>query len=221
MKTIGFVGAYAYDIILYLGRMLCQQGKRILVIDRTTEQEIIRTLHPAGREELFDGIFCFCGIDITARVILPGGADRTELYDIVLYDFGGNTCPDDFALCEIICYVLDMYEYNALRVKNFVCMREELEEWMILRDLYRGRAMSKYHMHISGKSVARKNLFSIRLNSNDFVARFRMEADQQPRVELAGEDMKEVVYQLAVRLCPEITQSRQRRGIQRKERYSA
>ena len=54
MKTMGFVGAYAYDIILYLGRILCQQGKRILVIDRTTEQEIIRTLHPAGREELFE-----------------------------------------------------------------------------------------------------------------------------------------------------------------------
>lgn len=221
MITIGFVGAYAYDIILYLGRMLSQKGKRVLVIDRTTEQEIIRILHPAGREEMFDGIFCFCGIDITARVILPKGVSYEKLYDIVLFDFGGNTCPDDFALCGGICYVLDMYEYNALRVKNFAGEREELEEWMVLRDLYRGRAMAKYHMRISGKSVAKQDLFSIRLNSDDFVARFRMEADQQPRVELAGEDMKEVVYQLAVRLCPEIAQSRRRRGIQRRERYSA
>lgn len=221
MVTIGFVGAYAYDIILYLGRMLSQQGKRVMVIDRTTEQEIIRTLHPAGREEMFDGIFCFCGIDITARVILPGGVGCEELYDIVLYDFGGNTCPDDFAVCGIVCYVLDMYEYNALRVKNFVCVREELEEWMIIRDLYRGRAMAKYHMRISGKSIAKENLFSIRLDNNDFVARFRMEADQQPRVELAGEEMRELIYQLAVRLCPELIQKGQRRGVQRRERYSA
>lgn len=92
---------------------------------------------------------------------------------------------------------------------------------MILRDLYRGRAMAKYHMKLSGKNIAKKDIFLMQLNSSDFVARFRMEADQQPRVELAGEDMKELIPQLAVRICPELMQKGQRRGIQKKERYSA
>ena len=65
MKKIGFFGAYCYDIILYLARTLCLSGKQVLVIDRSTEQEIIRTIRSVNEGDLQLGIFRFCGIDVT------------------------------------------------------------------------------------------------------------------------------------------------------------
>ena len=62
VKTIGFFGAYAYDIVLYLARNLKLMEKQVLVIDRSTEQEIIRTIRSPSEADLQLGIFHFCGI---------------------------------------------------------------------------------------------------------------------------------------------------------------
>ena len=79
-------------------------------------------------------------------------------------------------------------------------------------------------MRLTGKKVEKEDVFSIRLNSDDFVARFRMEADQLPRVELASEEMQEVVYMLAIRIFPELNNKKGRKGLQRRgmaERFPA
>lgn len=223
MKKIGFFGAYCYDIILYLARTLCLAGKQVLVIDRSTEQEIIRTIRSVNEGDLQLGIFRFCGIDVTARVVLPESMNPEEVYDIVLFDFGGNMCPEEYHSCEAICYVLDMYVHNALRVQEAEVVSGR-DTWMILRDLFRGKAMARYHMRLTGKKVEKEDVFSIRLNSDDFVARFRMEADQLPRVELASEEMQEVVYMLAIRIFPELNNKKGRKGMQRRgmaERFPA
>lgn len=223
MKKIGFFGAYCYDIILYLARILCLSGKQVLVIDRSTEQEIIRTIRSVNEGDLQLGIFRFSGIDVTARVVLPESMNPEEVYDVVLFDFGGNMCPEEYHSCDAICYVLDMYVHNALRVQGAEVVSGR-DTWMILRDLFRGKAMARYHMRLTGKTVAKDDVFSIRLNSDDFVARFRMEADQLPRVELASEEMQEVVYMLAIRIFPELNNKKGRKGLQRKgmaERFSA
>lgn len=222
-KRIGFFGAYSYDIVLYLARVLCLAGKQVMVIDRSTEQEVIRTIRSVSEGDLQLGIFRFCGIDVTARVILPENMHPEETYDVILFDFGGNMCPEDYHSCDVICYVLDMYVHNALRI-------QEAENasgtaiWMVLRDLFRGKALARYHMRLTGKTVAKEDIFSIRLNSEDFVARFRMEMDQLPRIELASEEMKELVYQMAERLCPDVLQGKNYRKAKRKgkgERFTA
>lgn len=223
MKKIGFFGAYCYDIILYLARTLCLSGKQVLVIDRSTEQEIIRTIRSVNEGDLQLGIFRFCGIDVTARVVLPENMNPEEVYDVLLFDFGGNMCPEEYHSCDTICYVLDMYVHNALRVQAAEIVSGS-DTWMILRDLFRGKAMARYHMRLTGKVIAKEDVFSIRLNSDDFVARFRMEADQLPRVELASEEMQEVVYMLATRVYPELNNKKGCKGLQKKgmaERFSA
>jgi len=223
MKKIGFFGAYCYDIILYLARTLCLSGKHVLVIDRSTEQEIIRTIRSVNEGDLQLGIFRFCGIDVTARVVLPENMNPEEVYDVLLFDFGGNMCPEEYHSCDTICYVLDMYVHNALRVQAAEIVSGS-DTWMILRDLFRGKAMARYHMRLTGKVIAKEDVFSIRLNSDDFVARFRMEADQLPRVELASEEMQEVVYMLATRVYPELNNKKGCKGLQKKgmaERFSA
>lgn len=212
VKKIGFFGAYAYDIVLYLARTLCLSGKKVLVIDRSTEQEVVRTIRTMEEGELLRGIFRFCGIDITARVVLPESEDPEKEYDTVIYDFGKNMCPEEYHSCDVICYVLDMYAHNALRIQD-ADTPENSRIWMVLRDLFRGKAMARYHMRLTGKTVAGEDTFSIRLNTEDFVARFRMETDQLPRVELASDKMQETVYQMAERICPEITNKKIRKGL--------
>jgi len=222
-KKIGFFGAYSYDVILYLARALCLAGKQVLVIDRSTEQEVVRTIRSVSEGELQLGIFRFCGIDITARVVLPECMHQEEVYDVILFDFGGNMCPEEYHSCDVICYVLDMYVHNALRVQEAEHMPEK-ETWMVLRDLFRGKAMARYHMRLTGKVVAKEDVFSIRLNSDDFIARFRMEADQLPRVELASEEMREMISAMAERLCPGMIKRKDRRAGRKKgisEQFSA
>lgn len=207
VKKIGFFGAYCYDIVLYLARTLCLSGKQVLVIDRSTEQEIVRTIRPVNEGDLQLGIFRFCGIDVTARVVFPESMKPEEVYDVVLFDFGGNMCPEEYHSCDVMCYVLDMYVHNALRVQEAEIASGN-KVWMILRDLFRGKAMARYHMRLTGKTIAKEDVFSIRLNSDDFVARFRMETDQLPRVELASAEMQEVVHMLAMRIFPEVSNKR-------------
>lgn len=222
-KKIGFFGAYSYDVILYLARALYLAGKQVLVIDRSTEQEVVRTIRSISEGELQLGIFRFCGIDVTARVILPERMNQEEVYDVILFDFGGNMCPEEYHSCDVICYVLDMYVHNALRVQEAEYVPEK-ETWMVLRDLFRGKAMARYHMRLTGKAVAKEDVFSIRLNSDDFVARFRMEADQLPRVEIASEEMQEMISLMTERICPEAIKRKERRTGRKKgitERFSA
>jgi len=215
VKKIGFFGAYCYDIVLYLARNLCLAGKQVLVIDRSTEQEVVRMIRSVNEGDLQLGIFRFCGIDVTARVVLPEGMNPEEVYDVVLFDFGGNMCPEEYHSCDVMCYVLDMYVHNALRVQEAE-LTSGNNVWMILRDLFRGKAMARYHMRLTGKTVAKEDVFSIRLNSDDFVARFRMETDQLPRVELASAEMQEVVYMLATRIFPEIRNKKRHKHLLRK-----
>lgn len=222
-QRIGFFGAYSYDIILYIARVLHLSGKRVLVIDRSTEQEVVRMIRTMDDRELQSGIFQFCGIDITARVVLPKDIGAERDYDVIIFDFGGNLCPEEYHSCDVICYVLDMYAHNALRIQE-ADNPENGERWMILRDLFRGKAMARYHLRLTGKQIEKEDTFSIRLNSEDFVARFRMETDQLPRVELAGEQMQETVYQLATRICPEIAGRKIKKGWRKKgeaEAFSA
>ena len=132
-------------------------------------------------------------------------------------------CPEEYHSCDTICYVLDMYVHNALRVQAAEIVSGS-DTWMILRDLFRGKAMARYHMRLTGKVIAKEDVFSIRLNSDGLVARFRMEADQLPRVELASEEMQEVVYMLATRVYPELNNKKGCKGLQKKgmaERFSA
>lgn len=211
VKKVGFFGAYAYDIILYLARLLSLSGKQVLVIDRSTEQEVIRTIRSVSEGDLQLGIFHFCGVDVTSRVVLPDSMNPQEAYDVILFDFGGNMCPEEYHSCDIICYVLDMYVHNALRIQEAEPVPEK-KNWMVLRDLFRGKAMARYHMRLTGKAVAKEDVFSIRLNSDDFVARFRMEADQLPRIELASEEMQEMVHLMATRICPEVKKKKKRKG---------
>ena len=127
-QKIGFFGAYSYDIILYLARALSLEGKQVLVIDRSIEQEVIRMIRPMHTGDLQLGIFRFCGIDITSRSLLPEGMNAEDIYDVILYDFGVNMCPDEYCSCDVICYVLDMYVHNALAVQR----AEELQDTQIL-----------------------------------------------------------------------------------------
>lgn len=203
-QRIGFCGAYSYDIILYLARSLSLAGKQVLVIDRSIEQEVVRTIRTINEGDLQLGIFRFCGIDVTSRVVMPEGMRIEDVYDVILYDFGGNMCPDEYNRCDVICYVLDMYVHNALSVQKAEVV-PETENWMILRDLFRGKALARYHMRLTGKEVRKEDTFYIRLNSDDFVSRFRMEADQLPRVELASVEMQKTVQELAERIAPDIT----------------
>lgn len=202
LKKIGFFGAYAYDVILYLARSLSLAGKHVLVIDRSTEQEVIRVIRSPSEAELQIGIFRFCGIDITARVVMPEQMRPEEAYDVILYDFGGNMCPEEYHSCDAICYVLDMYAHNALRIQGIDKTENGAETWMVLRDLFRGKALARYHMRLTEKTVEKENVFFIRLNSDDFVSRFRMETDQLPRVELASEEMQEMIRSMSIRICP-------------------
>lgn len=220
VKTIGFFGAYAYDIVLYLARNLKLMGKQVLVIDRSTEQEIICTIRSPSEADLQLGIFHFCGIDITARVSMPENLNPDEAYDVILYDFGRNFCPDEYHSCDVICYVLDMYVHNALRIQETEMPENGADLWMILRDLFRGKAIARYHMRLTGKKVADENVFSIRLNCDDFVSRFRMETDQMPRVELASEEMQEIINVLSSKICPEIKNKKKNKK-KRSKRFSA
>ena len=222
IKRIGFFGAYAYDIILYLARILSLSGKQVLVFDRSTEQEVVRMIRSVSEGDLQLGIFHFCGIDITSRIVLPENMNLQETYDVILFDFGANMCPEEYYSCDVICYVLDMYVHNALRIQETETVPEK-KTWMVLRDLFRGKALARYHMRLTGKTVAKEDVFSIRLNSDDFVSRFRMEADQLPRIELASDEMKEMVYSMASRICPEKKRkkSRKGKGTGGEERFSA
>lgn len=214
-RRVGFYGAYSYDIVLYLARVLTLAGKQVLVIDRSTEQEVVRTIRTMQEGELQLGVFRFCGIDITARVMLPESMDPETVYDVILFDFGGNMCPEEYDSCDVICYVLDMYVHNALRVQEAEALHDK-KMWMILRDLFRGKAIARYHMRLTGKHPAKEDIFSIRLNSDDFIARFRMETDQLPRVEIASEEMQELIYGLASRIVPELSDKKGYKGLRKK-----
>lgn len=104
MERIGFIGAYdKTDLIIYIAKILTVLGKKVLVVDSTTNQKakyVVPVINPTKayvtQYENFDVSVGFENFDDMAAYL---GVDRIgNLYDVALLDIDESKTFNDFEM---------------------------------------------------------------------------------------------------------------------------
>lgn len=204
--VFGFVGAYAYDLCIYIGRNLSLLDKKVLVVDHTLNHEvmrIIRAVEDVNEEDSGAVVVEFCGMDVTmcdVRVGAVGDSSSVDIlnYDVVLIDFGENVADSECALlCGRTYFVFDMYRHTAEILKNAI-FSPDRESAIIFRDelsVSSLKARRKGQLDIS-KIIATKGgdfIYYMPMTKEDSIARYMLEEEQFVNDSLLSDAVREFV----------------------------
>lgn len=190
--VFGFIGAYAYDLCIYIGRNLSLLGKKVLVVDHTLDHEVTRIVR--GMKELNNGedagenVVEFCGVDVTAGDVCVGAVEdslTTNIldYDVVLIDFGENVTDKECSfLCGRVYFVFDMYRHTAEIIKESIFSQDKgcgiiFRDELMISSL---KARRRNLLDISGKvaTLGREFTYYMPFTKEDAIARYMLEEEQ-------------------------------------------
>lgn len=212
--VFGFIGAYAYDLCIYIGRNLSLLGRKVLVVDHTLNHEVTRIVRAVEElnegEDVSEDIVEFCGIDVTAgdvRVGAVGDSSAVNIlnYDVVLIDFGENVADNECALlCGRVYYVFDMYRHTAEIIKESM-FSQDRESGIIFRDelpISSLKARRKNLLDISGKvaTLGSEFIYHMPFTKDDSIARYMLEEEQFVNDSLLSDAVREFVDAFCVEI---------------------
>jgi len=126
---IGFLGIEAYDIILYLSKLLSGLDKKILLMDNSESGALTCCIPiPATLNPKFTPISCGDMDFVRERKV----AEYKEKYEYILMDFGFRINHEDLNTCSYLFLICDRQQHNIERLRN---LKEETEVYVILRDI--------------------------------------------------------------------------------------
>jgi len=223
-NVFGFVGAYAYDLVLYIGRKLSLLEKKVLVVDRTYDCEVVRIIRAIEDVDLKEQVVDFCGMDVTPGDICVGTVEDMGIpvvsfldYDIVLIDFGENTADSHILMCDRIYCVFNMYRHTAdvIRRAKFSLDKEIAFVFRDELSVSSLNARRKLQVEFCEKKASEGEIFSFRIpfSRDDAVARFMMEEEQMADDRLAGEALREFVDTVVMEVMGDISPKQYRKRL--------
>lgn len=202
-QIFGFIGAYAYDLALYIGRKLSLLEKKVLVVDRTTNCEVMRIIRAIDDVDAEGRVVDFCGMDVTRGSICIGidemGVPTVNFldYDIVLIDIGENVSDSHFLMCDRIYCVFNMYRHIAAVLYEAKIALDKEVAFVFRDELPVSSLKARRRLQVERSAKKETNgenfQFHIPFSQDDAVARFMMEEEQIVDDKLAGEALREFV----------------------------
>ena len=132
-NILGFLGIEAYDLILYLTKLLYHLEKKVLLIDNSESGALTccipvpDTLNPRTTK-----ISCTLMDFIKERNVL----EYQEEYDYILIDFGFQTNHKELDNCSVLYLITDRQQHNITRLQN---LKSGREMHVIIKDIVNGR----------------------------------------------------------------------------------
>ena len=126
-KIVGFVGYECEDIVLYLAKILCELGKKVVIVDRTEQEMLLEMMEIQNHKENQEKDGEVSGIRITGQSICH------EEYDCVFYLFGYRLMHPKLYECEALVMVTDGVPAHASllnKIGNW-----ERKQYLVIRNL--------------------------------------------------------------------------------------
>ncbi len=232
-EVIGFIGAYAYDIILYLAKALQGFMLHTLAVDHNPAQTLTRmAANTSSNEELSENkksdasnckavlagseILCFSGVDIVQGCLTK---ERNNLFDCVLIDFGLNNMHKDLIFCTRVFYIGDMYMHTVRSVHEAAVMNERVITGIIIRDYISCKLTPAFLIDRMGKKTKDTRILMLPFDQEDHRQRCLMEADESIPYYPASDGMKEVICTLVCDVLPNVQPKEYKKRMLMKRRY--
>lgn len=224
-RVFGFIGSYAYDIIIYIGRNLSLLGKKVLIVDHTPNMEVIRIISAVKDVDIKTQAVDFCGMDVTCSDVCVGATENMGVplisfldYDMVLIDFGANVKGDShLLLCDRVYCVFDMFRHTAELIRGAeITVDKEIA--FVFRDelpLLSLKGRRKCQIELSDKKPGKKGelVYHIRFSKRDAIARYMLEEEQAVSDSQISDDLYEFVDTVCRELMGDVSAKQYRKQL--------
>lgn len=161
-KKVSFIGKLGADIIIYVSQILYQQGKHVLVIDHSENEELMEIV---GEENLPD-IVCYQGVDFTNKEI---NKLKAQYDTIISYQSAWIKKEADIIYLISSC--------NRKELEQLLIWKNEInhEGTIIVRDLCTGKINEKFlTTTYLKKNQGNWNIIMLPFDCVDYEYRIRM-----------------------------------------------
>lgn len=194
--VIGVVGCDYEDIVVYTAKILCELGKKVVIVDRT-EQEVLLEIFeiPTRMEqerEVRDGEFS--GLFMTNQGI------NQEMYDVIFLVFGYRLMHPKLYECESLVMISDGMPARAAILKKLG--QWERKQWLILRNLVGMRHTERYLAMLAGNE---KDYYPLFYEEQDARVRYSLGAESGCGIRHLSKEMKYLLILLVQYIVPDFS----------------
>lgn len=197
-KIIGFIGIDAYDIILYLARISCNNNEKVLLVDNSLSKSL--SLCIPNLNELISNTdyIDFRGIDFTSK---PVGNINYDEYDKVYVSYGLYNNGHNYSICNHYVLVTDIQLHNLLAIKELELDKNKVMH-VIMKDVYEIIIPDSKVLKLLNLSGEIK-IYNHYLDARDI--KYRVVCQEQNLISFhkISNSLKEYLYEMSKLLYPE------------------
>lgn len=196
MELYGFVGEPGHDLVLYLGRLLRQTGKSVVILDFTEEKELMECVPPVEED-----LVSYLGLDITKRAELLWAEGEAWDLGIILLSYWYVSQNDRGFLKKLpamkeVFLLTDFQKRNIAGARD-VLKREEKISMVILRDCLYGK-INRNYFEKNYFSVIRQvlKIYELPLDELDYERRIRLGYEPVQNLKGLSKEFKQLLILL-------------------------
>lgn len=186
-EKIGFVGYESEDIVLFLAYCLKEQGKHVVIEDRSEQGILLRMLEMGGNLIHGEATEVFF-----QEILVTNAVAHSEDYDMVLMLFGYRLRHPKLYECNKLVLITDTLPAHAALLR-------EIEEWerkqvLLVRNYAECKHGLRYLELLTGQRT--EAVFCIPWEERDVRIRNSLGTAEHVRVERLSVQMRDTIYQL-------------------------
>ncbi|WFR59543.1 hypothetical protein QA584_10755 [Anaerocolumna sp. AGMB13025] len=186
-KTIGFLGIEAYDLILFLSKLLLNLNQKVLLIDNSDTGALTCCIPVPDSLNPKVSKVSYQKIDFVKE---RASSEYEKAYDFILIDFGFKVNHKEIGNCSILYLITDKQQHNTLRFHNLklIHVLKEQETYLIIKDLLNSESAAyltdslrdkinniKQYFYLFEDDIDRENMVSLQYNNE---VKFRRQSGQ-------------------------------------------
>lgn len=213
-RRIGFIGCYSHDVILMLTRSMVSLGKRVLLRDCNRYHTLYASV-PLPMEKNANGN----ALEYDGFWFTEGGTDSTvqDGFEFELIDFGMEGTEELFAKCDELIVITDILLHHIRRLERVPIPKEKVAV-CVMRDSYEEVCQNEQEIKDFLMSFPDKKVFYLPVDARDVKNRYVCEMLHEYNIHKASYEMRDMIYRLTERFCPEYSEKEIRRCIKHRER---
>lgn len=216
MTIIGFVGVESCEMICYLGRMLFQLKKKVLLADCSefgALMECVPEPHFAGKPD---------GAQQSCRVLEHRGIDYLNFgeynsfvigavaenpaynrdYDYLLIDFGFRVKHETIDKCDFLFMCCDQHIYNIKRFEEMQ-RKEGQKRVLLIKDYVNNGLSDKRIMQELSEEEEKSEILILPYNETDYIHHMKQRYAAQASFSNCSSDLKQVLIGICSKICPD------------------
>lgn len=191
-NVAGFLGIEAYDLILYLSRLLLNLGKKVLVIDNSESGALTCCIPVPDSLNPKNARISYRKLDFIK--------DRSALeflrdYDYILIDFGFKTNHKDLENCSLVYLVTDRQQHNILRLQNLKVYREA---YLIVKDIIKNEFAVYLLDNLKDNKIEVKKYYCLYRDETDKENMVTLQYDNDIKFRSQSGQLKYILNQLII-----------------------